>query len=229
MDAVIVGGIAGPLALVVVAVVVPALVARALGRTARTTLMLSLPLAISVVLVNVLFFPGGAHVLLELGPLRATAEGVSFALEVLVRLLAIAGSVTLFYLTTSPGALVVDLERRGASPRVGFVALASIETVPATVERARSITAAQRARGLDSEGSVWRRARGLLPIIAPVILGSLTEVDERTLALEARAFGRPGRRTLLWTPADSSVEAAVRWGLVATVPLLVALRVAGAM
>ena len=78
-----------------------------------------------------------------------------------------------------------------------------------------ALTAAQRARGLDTEGSIWRRVRGLVPIVAPVILGSIAEVEERTMALEARAFTRPGRRTLLWAPHDTGPEAAARWFLVA--------------
>ena len=36
-----------------------------------------------------------------------------------------------------------------------------------------------------------------------MILSSLTEVEERSLALEVRAFGRPGRRQLLWRLPDS--------------------------
>ncbi|MFN2483469.1 MAG: energy-coupling factor transporter transmembrane protein EcfT [Candidatus Limnocylindria bacterium] len=226
VDAVVIGGVAGPLALVAVAVVAPALAARILGRLARTALVLSLPLAVSVLLVNVFFFPGGRDVVLSLGPVQATAQGIGFGVEVLARLLAIAGSVTLFYLTTTPGALVVDLERRGLSPRISFVALASIETVPAIVDRARTITAAQRARGLDSEGPPWTRARGLIPVVAPVVLSSLAEVDERTLALEARGFSRPGRRTLLWAPPDSALEAVARWLLVLSVPVAVGVRVA---
>ena len=66
------------------------------------------------------------------------------------------------------------------------------------VERASVIAGAQRARGLDTEGSVRARLRGVLPLVGPVILSSLTEVEERSLALEVRAFGRPGRRHLLW-------------------------------
>ena len=43
-----------------------------------------------------------------------------------------------------------------------------------------------------------------MPIVGPVILGSIAEVEERTMALEARGFTRPGRRTLLWSPPDSA-------------------------
>lgn len=225
--AVALGGLVGPIILVAVAIVLPAAIAGVLRQLARLSLLLALPIAVSAFLVNVFFFPGGEQVLLRIGPITATAEGLGFAVQILVRILAISGAVTLFYLTTRPSDLVVDLERRGVSPRVGFVANASVQTVPAMVERAVQITAAQRARGLDTEGSLWRRIRGVVPIVGPVILGSIAEVEERTMALEARGFTRPGRRTLLWSPPDSSAERAVRWALVLALVGLIVARVVG--
>ena len=75
------------------------------------------------------------------------------------------------------------------------------------------ISESQRARGLDTEGSFLTRVRGLLPIVGPVIIGSLTEVEERSLALESRAFSRPGRRHLLWAMPDEDWERVLRWVL----------------
>lgn len=227
--AVVLGGLIGPAILVAVAVICPAIVAGVLGRLARLSLLLALPIALSALLVNVFFFPGGEEVLLRIGPITATAEGLAFALEILARIMAISGAVTLFYLTTRPADLVVDLERRGISPRVAFVANASVQTVPAMVERAAQITSAQRARGLDTEGSIWRRLRGIVPIVGPVIIGSIAEVEERTMALEARGFTRPGRRTLLWAPSDSGREALLRWALLAALLALIAARIAGVL
>lgn len=225
--AVVLGGLLGPALLVAIAVVAPAVAAGVAGALARLTVLLALPIAISALLINVFFFPGGTTVLFTIGPITATAEGLAFSLEILARILAISGAVTLFYLTTRPSDLVIDLERRGVSPRMAFVANASVQTVPAMVERAGQITAAQRARGLDTEGSVWRRIRGIVPIVGPVILGSIAEVEERSMALEARGFGRPGRRTLLWEPPDTRAQTIVRWALVAGLVVLVVARVAG--
>ena len=41
----------------------------------------------------------------------------------------------------------------------------------------------------------------------PHILGAINEVEERSMALEARGFTRPGRRTVLWRTADSPAPA----------------------
>jgi energy-coupling factor transport system permease protein len=192
----------------------------------RVSLLLTLPIAISVVLVSV-FTRAGTHVLFTIGPFDATAEGVDFAGQTLVRLFAISLSIGLFVLTTHPRAFVLDLERRGVSPRIAFVAVATIEAVPALVERAAVVGESQRARGLDTEGSLRARLRGVLPLVGPVIIGALTDVEERSLALESRAFSRPGRRDLLWAMADTTWERGVRWGLLALLVATAALRVGG--
>jgi len=44
------------------------------------------------------------------------------------------------------------------------------------------------------------------------------------MALEARGFTRPGRRTLLWWPSDSARQRLARWLLVLAVPLLLVAR-----
>lgn len=223
----VLGGVLGPALIVVFAVLLPAVIGGVALRLVRTSLLFSLPIAVSALLVNLFFYPDGVTILFQVGPITATAEGLGFAIQLLARIGAISGAITLFYLTTPPGEVVLDLERRGVSPRVAFVVLASVQTVPAMVDRAMTITAAQRARGLDTEGSVWRRVRGVIPLAGPVLLGSIGEVEERSMALEARGFTRPGRRTLLWWPPDSLAEVIARWLLLLSVPLAIAARAAG--
>lgn len=219
------GGYVGQIAIDVVMLVL-ALRAGVLGQLVRVSLLLTLPIAISVVLVSV-FTRAGTTVLFVIGPFDATAEGVDFAAQTLVRLIAISLSIGLFVMTTHPRAFVFDLERRGVSPRVAFVAVATIEAVPALVERAAVIGESQRARGLDTEGSIRARLRGVLPLIGPVIIGALTDVEERSLALESRAFSRPGLRHLLWAMPDAPWERALRWSLVALLAATTLARLTG--
>ena len=223
-----IGGYIGPLAIIALAILPPAFIAGVAGRLIRVSLLLTLPIAISVILVSV-FTRAGTTILFSIGPFDATLEGVDFAGQTLVRLFAISTSIGLFGLTTEPRSFVLDLERRGLSPRFAFVALATLEAVPAMVERASVIASAQRARGLDTEGSVRARLRGVLPLVGPVILSSLTEVEERSLALEVRAFGRPGRRQLLWRIPDSGAQLAVRALLLIAFVAVVVMRISGTL
>ncbi len=199
-----------------------------LGRLLRASFLLTLPIAISVVLVSV-FTRAGTTVIVHVGPFDATVEGVDFAAQTVLRLLAISTSIGLFILTTDPRAFVLDLERRGVPPRAAFIAVATIEAVPTLVDRAAVIGESQRARGMDTEGSFRARLRGILPMVGPVILTSLTDVEERSLALETRAFSRPGQRHLLWAMGDTTWERGLRWGLLAAFVALVAVRIAGVL
>lgn len=222
------GGYLAPALLLATLVIPGAVAARLLGRVLRNALVLTLPLAVAVALVSVLTRPG-ATVLFVVGPFDASLEGVDFAARVTVRLFVMAAALSLFGLTTPPRALIADLERRGTSPRAAFAAAAVLDAVPAMAERGRQVLAAQRARGLDSEGSVRRRVGGVVPLVGPTVIGALHDVEARSLALEARAFGRSGPRHLLWTPADTGGERLARWLLVAALAIVGVASIAGAL
>ena len=136
-------------------------------------------------------------------------------------------AIGLVYLTTAVDDLLADLARRGLGRRAIFVVGAAVQMVSVTIERAGEIVDAQRSRGMDTEGRIWRRARGVLPLAAPVVFGALTEVEERTMALEARAFSAPGRQTLLRVPADRPTHRATRWAAILALVAIVVLRATG--
>ncbi len=226
LAAIILGGYLAPLTLLLGVVVPSAIAARLLRRTLRLALAVSAPILVSVVLVSV-FTRAGTAVLFEIGPFDATLEGVDFAARISLRLIVLAMALVLFGLTTEPRSLVADLERRGVSPRVTFAAAAALEAVPAMIERARTVAAAQRARGLDTEGSVGARLRGIGPLAVPVLLSAFAEVEERSLALEARGFDRPGAREPLWTATDGPAQSFARWLVLAVLIALVVARAGG--
>jgi energy-coupling factor transport system permease protein len=186
------------------------------SRIARRTVpfaLATIPLVASILLVNTFLYPGATDVFFRLGPVSATGTGLAAALQATLRVVAFALSVAVFSLTTSTDDLLSDLERRGLGRRAVYVIGSAIGLVPRMLERAGEITDAQRARGLDTEGSPWRRLRGVLPLAGPMISGALAEVEERTLALEARAFAAPMRRTVLRRLPDSSAERLLRWSV----------------
>ena len=228
LAALVLGGHVAPVLLLLVLVVPGAIVAGLLRRVAFLAAAATLPLAIAVGLVSVFTRPG-ATVLFELGPFDATLEGADFAARVALRLFVMASALILFGLTTAPRALIADLERRGVSPRIAYALGAVLDTVPSMVERARTVREAQWARGMDTDGGVLRRIAGVVPLVGPVVLGALHEVERRSLALEARAFARPGSRQLLWAPRDTSGERIARWLFAAAFVLLVVGAATGAL
>jgi energy-coupling factor transport system permease protein len=168
------------------------------------------PVAASSLLINALLPAGGG--------------GLTTAVAALLRLLGATLPLTLLFATTEAPDLLSDLEARGAGRRAVFVLGAALAAVPRAQARAVDVIEAQRARGLDTEGSWRRRLHGMLPLITPLIIGSLAEVEDRTMALEVRAFGAPGRRTLLHQPPDSRGQQVARWATAALLVLGLAAR-----
>ncbi len=223
----VVRGWTGPL--VVLAIVAASGLWAGVGRAFLPFLLATVPLIASILLVNTFLYPGATDAIVRIGPLLPTWTGLAFATQAALRVIAFAMSVALLGLTTRPDHLIADLERRGLGRRAGFVLGATLRMVPRIGERAREITDAQRARGLDTEGSPWRRARGLVPLVAPLLFGALSEVEEQTMALEARAFSAPVRRTSLRRFPDAGWQRSLRWAMLATSVLAVAASVSGAL
>jgi len=180
-------------------------------RSLRRFVLATIPIVVSILLVNAFLYPGATDVLFTVGPFAATGTGVTVALQATLRVVAFALSVAVFSLTTATDDFLADLEHRGTGRRLTFVVGSAIGMIPAMASRATEIVEAQRARGLDTEGSIRRRIRGIVPLAGPMVFGALSEVEERTVALEARGFSAPARRTVMRILPDSGSQRALRW------------------
>ena len=93
-------------------------------------------LLLSVVVLNALLFPGGRDVLVSLGPLAVTREGLTFGLVSAGRLIVVFIAAMTFLFTTLPDDLLEGLVARGVSHRIAFVVLSAVQLVPRMRERA---------------------------------------------------------------------------------------------
>ena len=89
--------------------------------------------------------------------------------------------------------------------------------------KAQTIIAAQRSRGLDTESSFLKRIGALVPLVGPLVFGSLVEVEERAIAIEARGFTSKKVKTSLYEIPDRSSDKIIRWGLIILVIIFIAL------
>jgi energy-coupling factor transport system permease protein len=183
-----------------------------------------LPFAISVFLIQGLFWPQGTP-LIKLGPLSIKEQGISFAIASTGRILIIVSSFLWFSLTTRPDHLMTSLAKVGFPSSLAYVIVATIQIAPRFQARAATILDAQRARGVETEGSVRIRIQATLPLVVPLILSSLVDVEERALAVEARGFSRPGKKTSLAEIPEARWELVFRWILVFGMLLILAGRV----
>lgn len=194
-------------------------------RLLRAVWPILLPFAVSLLVIQGLFWPGGTPIV-SLGPLSLKQEGVLFAAAMTGRILLLISSFLLLSLATRPDALMNALTARGLPHKLAYVILAAIQIVPRFQAKAETIAAAQQSRGLETQGNLLLRIRALLPLVMPLILGSLMDVEERAIALEARGFGRNAPRTSLMMLTEQPWERVCRGLLVLLAVALVAWRTA---
>ena len=199
----------GPYAVFLLGVLPLAALGQVFPQLLSSALKVTLPFAISVFLIQGLFWTNGTPVI-EIGPLSLKAEGLLFALQSTGRILVVVGSVLLLSLTTRPDALMIALDQRGAPKSLTYIVLTTMQIAPRFQAKANTILDAQRARGLETQGSLGRRIRALVPLVVPLVLGSIIDIEERAMALDARAFSRAGHKTSLLVLHDSRAQAAMR-------------------
>jgi energy-coupling factor transport system permease protein len=195
------------------------------GNLLRAIVPIVLPFAISLLLVRGLLWPSGTPVV-ALGPLSLKEEGLQFVAVIVGRILVVASSFVLLSLTTRPDALMIALAQRGLPGTIAYIMLASLQIVPRFQAKARSILAAQQSRGLEIGGNILQRTRALVPLVIPLILGSIVDIEERAMALEARAFSLPGPKTSVLILVDPPAQKAVRWLMAGGMLGLIAARIA---
>ena len=196
--------------------------ASGLGGSVARALRIPAVLIASILVVNAFFFPGAVDVIARLGPVALSWEGITFGLVTAGRVLvAFIASIT-FLQATLPDDLLEALVARGASHRLAWVVLSAVQMVPRLQESAATILEAQQARGLEITGPLGRRVRALVPLIGPVLLGSLIDVRERTFALEARGFGAGATRTAYRLVPDPPADPWLRIGILLAIVAVVA-------
>ncbi len=132
-----------------------------------------------------------------------TKEGVKNAVFMAVRIiLLVAGSSFMTY-TTSPIVLTSAMESLLSPLKVfkvpvhelSMMMTIALRFIPTLVDETDKIINAQKARGADFEtGNLLRRAKALVPILVPLIVGAFRRAEELADAMECRCYhGGDGR------------------------------------
>jgi energy-coupling factor transport system permease protein len=190
----------------------------------RRSWRIVLPFAVSLFLIQGFLWPGGTP-LVVLGPISLKEEGFQFTILSTGRVLIVVGSFIWLALTTRADLLMLALNQRGLPPRLTYLIVSSVQIIPRFQGRAAAILDAQRSRGLEISGNILRRIRAVFPLVVPLILSSLIDVEERAMAIEARGFNNPGTKTSLVEIKQSTWEVPLRWLLLIGMVGLIIFRV----
>ncbi len=158
-------------------------------------------------LVIYFFFTRGGVVLLRVGIITVESEGVREGLFVVTRLITLVLFSLLLTLTTTPlsltygmGYFLKPLRYIGLpTEEVAMIMAISLRFIPTLMEESQRLMRAQIARGADFEtGSIFRRAKSLVPLIVPLFVSAFRRADELALAMEARGYRLGAIRTRMY-------------------------------
>ncbi len=168
-----------------------------------------LPFVISIFLVQGFFWPQGTPIF-DIGPFSLKEEGVLFGIRTIGRLIIILSAFLILSFTARPDELMLSLGQQGVPQSISYIVLSALQIVPRFRAKANTIIDAQRSRGLETEGNLLIRVKTLGPLILPLLLGSIVDIEERAIALEVRAFGRQGPKTSLLVLEDTGFQRLIR-------------------
>ena len=158
-----------------------------------------------LLLISVSFnlFLTDGEVLIKLGFLKVTREGIQTAGFMAVRLIYLVIGSSLMTFTTTPNQLTDGLEKglgflkpfHMPVHEVSMMMSIALRFIPILVEETDKIMKAQMARGADFEsGNLIQKAKAMVPLLVPLFISAFRRATDLVMAMEARCYrGGEGR------------------------------------
>ncbi|WP_020613001.1 energy-coupling factor transporter transmembrane component T family protein [Sediminispirochaeta bajacaliforniensis] len=197
--------------LVVLAVIIVfSALAHSFRQTFRLVAAIIIPIFLFLSVIHGFLNPKNETILYSFSVLGITAklgkEGLMVTYKLVSKLCLILPSVFLFVKTTSQERLMPNLIKKGVSPSVSYLFLATLNVLPYMRSKMDTIKIAQESRGISMEGNLPTRIRAFLPLLMPLILSSLTDIQSRSVTLEVRSFGVSKTVSSLYDLAEKPVD-----------------------
>jgi len=178
------------------------------GKVTVLTLLVALPTFVLLVLLDAAFPSVPSAHTRWIPSLAGTMDAVAISLRLGAAIVALG----VIVVGVAPRRLTRALAARGLPAWAAYLVIASLEAVPDARRSASDVLDAQRCRGVAvGKGTGVRGRFRALPLLAgPLIVGLVTESEERALALDARAFNPRAKRTSLAPIEDPAGEIRAR-------------------
>lgn len=161
-------------------------------------------------LLNLFFTKGEGAPLWQLWRLSIYTEGIYSAVFMLVRIVILILTTSLFLTyTTTPIALTDALESLLKPLRIfrlpvhefAMMMTIALRFIPLLSEETGKIMNAQKARGVDfAHGGLVKRAKALIPILIPLFVSAFRRAEELATAMECRCYRGGSGRTKMTVP-----------------------------
>lgn len=124
----------------------------------------------------------------------------SYAIAMILRIITMVSSFSLFFLTVHPDDLMLSLISLKIPYNIAFSFALSFRFVPTIAIEAQNIIDAQKSRGYKMEESGFiKQAKNLIPLLIPLIVCSMKRAFHIAESLDSRAFGSTKERTYYYT------------------------------
>ena len=153
--------------------------------------------------VFILIFTKGENVIAKVWIFSISVEGIINAAKMIYRLLLLIVGSSVMTLTTTPTDIADGLEKafnplkyiKVPVHEISMMISIAFRFIPILVEETNKIMNAQIARGADFEsGGIIKKAKGLMPLLVPLIISSIKRALDLATAMEARCYrGGDGR------------------------------------
>jgi energy-coupling factor transport system permease protein len=175
---------------------------------------------------NLFLTPG--DILLELGFLKVTRQGIELAVFISVRLVYLILGSSIMTLTTTPNDLTDGLESimgplekiRVPVHEISMMMSIALRFIPILLEETDKIMKAQMARGADFDSkNLIKKAKSLIPLLVPLFVSAFRRANDLSMAMEARCYrggqGRTKMKPLIYKKRDYTAYGLVILYLVA--------------
>lgn len=185
--------------------------AKIFKKFAKFIIGFAIPIMVMLFFIQGFYNPENETIIADLGFAQLGLEGILKMLNIVGSLLVFLGSFYITTKTTDTGRMVASFQRVGIRGKAGYLVLATLNVIPQMQKKVSVIQEAQNSRGLETSGDLKTRFKAIVPLIGPMIMGSLVDVQERGMTLEVRGFGiKDVKQTSFVKAEETSVDRKIK-------------------
>lgn len=124
------------------------------------------------------------------------AKGFAFAAHYFFRVAPLMCALFLIILSIDTTDLGTVMCKAGIPYHFVFTFVDAFQVIVLLQKDMNQIRDAQRARGLETEGSLVQRFKAFIPIMVPVVANSIVKVQDQAVAMDTKGFGSKSKKTV---------------------------------
>ena len=183
------------------------IIATAFSRVSFLRVLKSIKAILVIIILSAvlqIFFNSNGEVLVEWSFIKITDYGLLNAGFIVARITLVFIGTSILTLTTSPVEIADGIESLLSPLKLikfpvhvfALIMSIALRYIPCLMDETDRIIKAQKARGADFEsGNVFKRAKALIPVLVPLLIGSFRRADELADAMDARCYSGSKNRT----------------------------------